>query len=149
MSSNQPNKNAALAINQKIVQGVEKHFAKLKKMSIAGVSYTPAALKTLFQGESDALVALDASRAQMTEQVASTRATRARVGVLRKQLRAYLLGNYGVEAVQVLEDFGMAAPKRRGPKTVRAVAAGVAKASATREARKEALRSVEERAERG
>ena len=136
MSNDVPNKNTALATNQKAILGVGKHFAKVKTLTLAGTSYTPVALKALFQAEIDANNALDQSRAQMTEQVASTVAVRAKALAARKGLRAYILGNYGAKAVQVLEDFGMSPPKAPGPKTVEAKAQAKAKAAATRKARK-------------
>jgi predicted Fe-Mo cluster-binding NifX family protein len=134
MSNVKPNKNTALATDQKAIQGVGKHFAKVKTLTLAGASYTPASLKALFQAEIEANNALDASRAQMKEQVATTRATRAKATVARKGLRAYILGNYGASAVAMLEDFGMSPPKAPGPKTVTAKAEAVVTATATREA---------------
>jgi hypothetical protein len=134
MSNDVPNKNTALATNQKAILGVGKHFAKVKTLTLAGASFTPGGLKGLFQAEIDANNALDASRAQMTEQVASTQAVRAKANTARKGLRAYILGNFGSKAVQVLEDFGMSPPKPKGPRTAEAKAASAAKARATREA---------------
>jgi hypothetical protein len=135
MSADKPNKNTALATNQKVILGVGKYFAKVKTLTLAGTSYTPVALKALFQAEIDANNALDGSRAQMKEQVATTRATRAKAAAARKGLRAYILGNYGASAVQMLEDFGMNPPKPPGPKTVEVKAQAATKATATRKAR--------------
>ena len=135
MSSMKPNKNTALATDQKAIQGVDKHFAKIKSLVLAGVSYTPASLKALFQAEIDACNALDQSRAQMKEQVATTRTARANASAGRKNLKAYVLGNYGANAVQVLEDFGLSVPKASGPKTVEAKAGAILQAKATRKAR--------------
>ena len=78
MRTNQLNKNTALATDQKVVQGISKHFAKVKTVTLAGASYTPAALKALFQEEIDANNALDGSRAQLKEQVAAIRAVRSK-----------------------------------------------------------------------
>jgi hypothetical protein len=43
-----PNKNTAQALDKKAIQGVDKYFAKVKTMTIAGTSYTPAALNAVF-----------------------------------------------------------------------------------------------------
>jgi hypothetical protein len=78
----------------------------------------------------------------MKEQVASTRAVRAKARIARKELRAYVLGNYGAKAVQVLEDFGMSPPKPAGPKTAEAKAQGAAKGAATKKAKKAAMKQI-------
>jgi hypothetical protein len=135
MSSDIPNKNTALATNQKAILGVDKHFAKVKTLTFAGASYTPASLKALLQDEIDANNALDGSRAQMKEQVATIRSVRVKARTARKGLRAYILGTAGASAVQMLEDFGMVPPKPTGPKTAEAKAQAAAKGAATRKAR--------------
>jgi hypothetical protein len=134
-TNNEPNKNTALALNQKAIQGVDKYFAKVKNLTIAGTSYTPAALKAVLQAETDANEALDTSRAQMKQQVAAGRAARAKASAARKGLRAYILGTAGASAVQMLGDFGMVAPKSTGTKTAQVKAEAATKATATREAR--------------
>jgi hypothetical protein len=141
MGSTKTNKNTALATNQKAISGVSKHFAKVKNVTLAGVSYTPGALKGLFQDEIDANNALDASRAQMSEQVDAAQAVRAKASAARKGLRAYILGNYGAKAVQVLEDFGISPPKAPGPKTAQARADAAKKGVATREAKRKAAKA--------
>ncbi len=135
MGARQPNKNTVLATNQKLLAGVDKHFAKVKNMTIAGVTYTPAELKALFQSETDALTTLDQGKAQLKEQVATTRAASAKASVTRQGLRTYILGNYGPQAVQTLEDFGMSAPKPMGRRSVKTKAQALVQAEATREAR--------------
>jgi hypothetical protein len=129
------NKNTVLATNQKVSEGVDKHFAKVKNLTLAGVTYTPATLKATFAAETDAHNALDQSRAQLKEQVATARAAQAKASAARKGLKAYVLGNYGAQAVNVLADFGMTPPKTPGPKTSLAKAQAAARAKATRKAR--------------
>jgi hypothetical protein len=138
MGSTKTDKNTALATNQKAISGVGKHFAKVKNVTLAGVSYTPGALKGLFQDEIDANNVLDASRAQMSEQVQAAKVARAKANAARKGLRAYVLGNYGANAVKVLEDFGMSPPKAGGPKTAEGRALAAAKSAATRKAKRKA-----------
>ena len=131
-----PNKNTAQALDKKAIQGVDKYFAKVKTMTIAGTSYTPAALNAVFQAEIDALEALDTSHTQYQQQVSDTREARAKAVATRAGLRAYVLATYGAAAVQMLGDFGMSSPKSKGPRTAQAKADGVAKGQDTRKARK-------------
>jgi len=135
MSTNIPNKTTALALNTKAIEGVDKHFAKVKTLTVAGVTITPAALKAVFQAESDANKALDESEAQRIKQLAATRAARAKARVMRAKLKKYILGSYGTEAVDMLVDFGMKPPKLPTRRTVDSKAQAVDKSRATREAR--------------
>jgi hypothetical protein len=133
-TNNKPNKNTALALDQKALAGVDKYFATASTLSIAGTSYTPAALKAVFQADIDATNALDASRAQVKQQVATAHAARAKANAARAGLKAYVLGTSGAAAVTMLEDFGMTVPKPH-VLTVEAKAKSVANAEATRKAR--------------
>jgi hypothetical protein len=135
MSNNHiPNKNTALALDQKAITGVDKYFATASTLSIAGTSYTPTALKAVFQADIDATHALDAGRAQVKQQVAVAQAARAKASAARAGLKAYVLGTSGAAAVTMLEHFGMTAPKPH-VLTVAAKAKSVANAEATRAAR--------------
>ncbi len=134
-ANNQPNKNTAQALDKKAIQGVDKYLAKVKIVTVAGANYTPDELKAVLQDEIDAIEALDEVQAQMQQQVADTRAAKAKASVTRAGLRAHILGNYGAVAVQMLVDFGMSVPKAKGKKTAQVKADAVTKALATREAR--------------
>jgi hypothetical protein len=120
---------------------VAKHFAKVKNVTLAGTSYTPAGLKAVLQAEIDANAALDQSRAQLKEQVDAAREARAKARVARKALRAYVLGTSGANAVQVLEDFGMSPPKAAGAKTTEVKAQAAAKGTATKKAKAAAIKA--------
>jgi hypothetical protein len=130
----QPNKNAALVLDQKAMAGVDKYFTSVAKVTIAGNDYTPAQLKAVLQAEVDAVHALDAARGSVNQQVTDTRKASAQARTMRKELRDYILGTYGSSAVQMLEDFGMSVPKP-GKRTARAKADAADAAKATREAR--------------
>ena len=130
-----PNKNTALALNQSVIEGVDKHFAKVKTLTLAGASYTPTTLKALLQAEIDGIKSIDVGRAQVKEQVATHRETQAKAYEARAALRAYILGTAGAKAVGMLQDFGMSAPKPKGRKTVAVKAEAITKSLATREAR--------------
>src|ERR1700681_4519283 len=101
----------ALALDQKAIAGVTKYFANVGKLTLLGTDYTPATLTAKLQVEIDALHALDAGKAQLKQQVATTQGVRGSMRALRAALRKYILGAYGATAVQMLEDFGMPVPK--------------------------------------
>jgi len=134
-SNNIPNKNTAQALDQKVIAGVTKYFSKVKSITVAGTTYTSKTLMAVFQADIDASTQVDAIRAQLKQLVASYRTTKANAKALRAELKTYILGNYGKAAVQMLEDFGMSAPKAPGKMTAATRAAAVVKAEATRKAR--------------
>ena len=133
MGTTNISKANAHALDQKAIAGVDKYFAKVKTLTLAGTTYTPSTLKATLQAEIDANTSLDDLRAQFKQQAASTRTARAKARAARKALKAYVLGVYGADAVQMLEDFGMT--KSQGTLSVKAKADAVAKAQATRKAR--------------
>ena len=133
-ANNTPNKNTALALNQKVAAGVDKYFSKVKSLTIGGTTYTPTTLKAVLTAENDASKSVDSTRAQLKQQVATHRKAKASAAALRSELRTYILGTSGKAAVQMLEDFGMSAPKT-GNKTAQVKAEAVTKAKSTREAR--------------
>lgn len=130
-----PDKPTAKDLATKAMRGVDKYFAGLTSLSLMGASFTQASLKAVFQADIDATNTAEAGHTQWRQQVATQKATRAKTRAVRKALKNYLLGAYGADAVAVLEDFGFSPPKSPGRKTVKAKAAGIAKAEATRQAR--------------
>jgi predicted Fe-Mo cluster-binding NifX family protein len=134
-ANSNPNKTTALALNQKISAGVDKYFSKVKSLTIGGTTYTPKGLLAVLNAETDASKAVDSTRAQYMEEVATHRTAKAAAFVLRAELKTYILGTYGKKAVQMLGDFGMSVPKSTGKKTVETKAQAVAQSRATREAR--------------
>ena len=142
-TSSIPNKTTALALNQKAIEGVGKYLATVKTVTIAGASYTPATLTAVLQAEIDANKAVDEGRAQFRQQVVAAQLARSKGHAMRKGLKAYVLSNFGSDAVQVLENFGMTVPKPLGRRTAKATAEAVDKSVATRAAHKEAIASVD------
>jgi predicted Fe-Mo cluster-binding NifX family protein len=132
---NVPNKTTALARNKKISEGVNKHFAKVKSLTIAGDEYTPKSLLAVLSAEDDASLAVDSTRKQLEAQVVTHRTAKVTAAALRSALKVYILGNYGKKAVQMLGDFGMSVPKGPGARTVDEKSKAVAKNLATRAAR--------------
>ena len=129
----EPNKHTALALDQKVIAGVDKYYANAT-LALVGTSLTAAALKAVFQGDVDATNAVDSADAQYKQLVANMHSARAKASAMRQALRDYILATAGAQAVQMLQDFGMQVPKR--PKnTPEAQAFAVAKRRATRQAR--------------
>ena len=120
----------------KVMSGVDTHFAGTGTMTIGGEQFTPPALKAVFQADIDAMNESEAASTTQKLKVQAAKAARKRAAEVRQAVKAYLIGQYGPGAVQILEDFGFAAPKPPGPKTVKAKAAGQAKAGATRASKK-------------
>jgi hypothetical protein len=130
-----PNKPTNKDFDNKAMSGADKHLGGLASMIIGGTSYTLPTLKAVFQADLDAINAADAAATQWKEQVVKAQATRAESARVRSALKAYLIGQYGADAVGVLEDFGFSPPKPKGPQTVDMKAQGVERAAATRKAR--------------
>jgi hypothetical protein len=136
MSNSIPNKPTALNLSQKNIAGVDKYLASTATILLAGATTTPASLKAVFQDDIDQTNALDATEAQAKQQRAKQKAARAKAIATRKNLKAFVLANYGTAALQMLGDFGFTAPKSKaGTKTVATKAKAVAAAKATRTAR--------------
>jgi hypothetical protein len=127
-------RQSVLSVDQKSIAAVDKYFANITTLMLAGLSMTPAAVKTALAAEIDGLNAVDALRASLREKLKAAQDTSAKALVIRKALKAYVLGNYGASAVTMLSDFGLNEPKP-GTKTVETKAGAVAKAKATRVAR--------------
>jgi hypothetical protein len=135
---NLPSTHTALVLDQKIIEGVDKYFAKVKTLTLAGTVYTPRSLKAVLEAEIEATKSLDAAKAQMRQHVADANVARVKARDARRDLRAYILGNFGAKALAMLQDFGMTVPKPAGRKTVASKAEAASKATATRKARKAA-----------
>jgi hypothetical protein len=130
-----PSKPNAKDLDMTAISGIDKHLASVSSLMILGAAYTPVTLKAVFHADIDATNASEAGHTQWKQQVATQKATRTNTRAVRKALKSYLVGVFGPAAVGILGDFGFAAPKSPGNKTVAAKAVGVAKAQATRTAR--------------
>jgi hypothetical protein len=115
------------------MHGVDTHLGNAGAMSIGGETFTPATLKKVFQDDIDAANETAAARTNWKLKVQTAATARRRAIAVLAALRAYLIGQNGPEAVQILEDFGFATPKAPGPKTAKAKASGAAKATNTRQ----------------
>jgi hypothetical protein len=137
----QPNKQTAQALNQKAIAGIDTYFAHVKTLTLAGTSTPPSTLKATLQAEIDADEAADKAHAQYTQQVVAAKLARSKGRAARKNLKAYVLANYGSEAVQMLKDLGISAPKPAS-RTAKSKAQAAEKAASTRKAHEEAVASI-------
>jgi len=119
--------------NTGVATGIDKHITS--SLMIGGVTYTPDALKAVFTKQNAALDAADALHKQWQDQVQVAHTATVVARVVYQSLRGYLVGQYGSNAKAILNDFGMSAPKPKGPKTVKTKSVAVAKNAATRTAR--------------
>ncbi len=129
------NKPTAKDLDAKTEAAIDKYLSTQSSLTVGGVAYTPTTLKAVFQTDSDACNATAVAHAAWRQSVANERKVHAATRAVRKALRAYLIGLFGVGAVQVFEDFGFTVPKEPGPKTVEAKSQAVEKSLATRKAR--------------
>jgi hypothetical protein len=116
-----------------VMAGIDKHITT--PITINGTSYTPAALKAVFQSQITALDNNDALHKSLADAVANAKALAKTVGNMYSLLRSAIISQYGKNANSVLNDFGMTTPKVAGAKTVEAKATAAAKRTATRAAR--------------
>jgi hypothetical protein len=135
MSNSKPNKPTALTLSQKNIAGVDKYLASTATILLAGATTTPASLKAVFQDDIDQTNALDVAESQAKQQRAKQKAARAKAIVTRKNLKAFVLANYGAAALQMIGDFGFTAPKAKTATKVATKAKAVETAKATRTAR--------------
>ncbi len=127
------NRSTLKARNNAVAAGIDKHLTS--PTMVNGISYTPAALKAVFAAQTSAVEAVDAVRKQLSDLVIAARAAGATADATYDALRHQVVGQYGKGANAILNDFGMSAPKRKGPQTVQAKVEGNTKRLATRAAR--------------
>ena len=107
----------------------------MAQIQLAGVAYTPSSLSAVFQADSDVIDAADTARAALKQAVVNEKTAHAKTAIVLAALRSYLLAYYGKQAVAVLGDFGINAPKSTRTTDVATKAAAVVKTKATRAAR--------------
>jgi hypothetical protein len=129
------NKPTAKAKNAKVIAGIDKNLASMKAIVLNGVTYTPDQLKALYTADNAAIDATDSAHKTLAQKVLDERTSHANTAKVTRALRSFLLGYYGEEAVAIIGDFGLSAPKPRAAKTAATKALAAAKAVATRKAR--------------
>jgi hypothetical protein len=141
MTKTTDNKPTRRDLDQKAMDGVDAHLASAGTVTIDGEQFTPATLKAVFQGDIDAMGETDAARTTLKAKVQAAKAARTRADAVRKALKAFVIGQFGLRAVQVIEGFGFEVPKAPGPKTAKDKAEATEKGQATR---KRVRRAVQE-----
>ncbi len=144
MTTNHDDKPTRKEQDTKAMNGVDLHLGTVGTLILGGATFTPATLKAVFQADIDAMDETDAARTALKAKVAAARAVRKRTTGVRKDLKAFLVGQNGAGAVTILEDFGFDPPKTPGPKKAKTKADAQAKAGATRSRKKAALEAAAE-----
>jgi hypothetical protein len=133
--SKKQNKTTRADAIRKVAAGLAKYYAK-GTLTLAGTSYTPAALQKFLQGDIDANDASTQARAQWLNAVKVARSTDAATDPVLSAIRAAVTSQYAgaSNADTVFGDFGYP-PRKKVVRTVTDKATAVAKNLATREAR--------------
>ena len=129
------NKPTIKAADAKMIAGIGKNLAAMATVTLNGQPYTLAQLLAVYQADSAAIDATDTAHATWLQRVADEQATHAITAKVTRALRSFLLGYYGDEAVAILGDFGLTAPKSTATTNVATKALAAAKSKATRAAR--------------
>jgi hypothetical protein len=119
--------------NTRTMNGIDKHFAGVKSVTLGGAPYTPVKLKAVFQANNDAITASDDAHVELKQLVRARKASDKATARVRRLLRSHLIAAYGPEALAILADFGFATP--RDARSVETKALAVVKMRATRKAR--------------
>jgi hypothetical protein len=127
------NKPSVKTRNTGVITGIDQHVTG--NATIGGVAYTPATLKAVFSEHNAAIDAADVLHKKWQDQVNAMRAAGKKAHAVYLFLRSFVIGQYGDNANAILNDFGMTAPKARGPKTVKTKVIGIDKRAATRAVR--------------
>ena len=129
------NKPTIKAADAKMIAGIGKNLASMATVTLNGQPYTLAQLLAVYQADSAAIDATDTAHATWQQRVADEQATHAKTVLVTRALRSFLLGYYGEQAVAILGDFGLTAPKSNATMSVATKALAAAKGNATRAAR--------------
>ncbi len=120
--------------NESVIAGIEKRLLGHPTLRVGGETFTPAELIALFQSHTDLLNEIDATHAKLRDTVSRERRLAPRIRRLVRNLRAWVVSLYGLDA-KAFGDFGWALPRKPGPKKVAAKVAAADKGRATRAAR--------------
>ena len=134
MSTSKPNKTQDAARAALMIKGVEKHYANVASLTVAGASHTPAEIVASLQTFVDLRQGVNDARAALRSKVAVERTQSPALRKLMSALVTVVKGSFGTSP-DALADFGLAPNKARTPLTVEQKAAAAAKSKATRAAR--------------
>jgi hypothetical protein len=135
-SSNQKKINRQTRLRQ-AMSGIEKYFPSLPSLTLAGVSYSLADLRKLFQSGIDASLTSSNSRAKWLADVQVERNAFAKIDPVFRLFKSWVITQLGdtQDAAQKLEDFTFVPRKARTTTTSATKAEAAVKAKATRTAR--------------
>src|SRR5579872_1887296 len=136
MATTQTSKISRQARLRRILSGIDKHFANVGSITLAGTSYTPADLKKILQADIDVSDASVKAKAAWQSDVQLERNSHAKVNPVIRMIRYYVLTQFGEtkDATDELADFGFS-PRKSTKKTSATTTEAVAQAKATRTAR--------------
>ena len=132
MSSN-PNRPTVQARDKQFVTGINKRLTNVQSLAIAGASYTPAQLITLFQSQIDNADAVALAKAKYQDALKAYRDQAKQLVGIVSGFRGQIRNIFG-DASEPLSDFGMTPRKAKKP-NLETKTAAVAKTKATRKAR--------------
>src|SRR5690348_15753585 len=89
------NKTSRAKRIQKIQEGIAKHFQGVTKVTLGGVSYTPADLTALLQADLDAMALSGNTDAAHRSAVAAERAKHALVNPVLRLFKALVISQFG------------------------------------------------------
>ena len=133
MSTSSNSKTNVLTRVQALIAGTQKHFPS-GQFTLGNVAYTTASLVQVLQNLADALTALNAAHASVTDGVAALATQKANVDPVIRAYVAFIRGTFSNATVQ-LGDFGLQPHKAAPPLDTEKRAAATAKLRATRTAR--------------
>jgi hypothetical protein len=115
------------------IAGIQKYYSTTATMVMAGVSYTPAGLISLLQAYVNAITALQALHAQLSDAVLGVQAQKGQINTILLDLESFVTNAFGRSSSK-LGDFGFT-PRKRGVPSVQTKAQAQVKSKATRKAR--------------
>jgi hypothetical protein len=121
--------------NGKIAAGIAEVLGNAPSVTLDGKTYTPAALRALFDADTAAMDRTDTATAARQKAVAEERRAHAVTHKVTLALKQFLYVSFGEKNHVMLGKFGFAPPKAKEMKTVKTKATAVEKRNATREAR--------------
>ena len=121
------------ARDTQLIAGIQKRLQGFPPMTLGGVSYTPATLVDLFQGQINAINSVSSLKAQWHDTIQTEKAVRLHMTLVIQGIKALVLQNFPGNT-EALADFGFTA-KKRAVQTAEQKAAAAQKRAATRVAR--------------
>src|SRR5271155_2310267 len=133
MSSKHNSFTVQQALATAAIAGIQKYYSTTATMVMAGVSYTPAGLISLLQAYVNAITALQALHAQLSDAVLGVKAQKEQIHAILLDLQGFVTNAFGRSSSK-LGDFGFT-PRKQGVVKVATKVQAQVKSEATRKAR--------------